>query len=529
MRPEWLRRLSPAYLALPPVIFALLWLGRSSYHYSQELTRRAEERERKDNEALGRKAIDRVEDLIIHADQTLFNLVNLDDPEQFKQLWKNLVYVSPAIEAAVVLDEAREIKQSFTKEKKKDKAARYEKLFREKILTDRDLALEGLPPDEHRHLHKEYDGKYYLLSYTRRDDAGGHAYYVLLKSSIDYIVGEVFKQEFAALRPRKKIEVIDEQGRRVYGEPVGERPDFEAKFPTTLYLWTLRMAPREAALLGASARRSFLTDSVLLGLALSVAFAGVVALVYAHRNERRLGALKSEFIANVSHELKTPLSLIRMFGEMIATGRVRGADVAREYGDIITRESERLSHLIDNVLDFARIERGKEVFEFAVGDLREVVERGLDVYRHRLEREKVRLCTEVAGDLPPVRMDENAMTLVLLNLVENAVRYGVRGREGEEIGVRLDAVDGHVRLSVRDHGPGVPPDEQKRIFERFYRARADRARPSRGSGIGLSLVKHIAEAHGGHVRVESAVGAGSTFTVELPVARAPEESTPARA
>jgi two-component system, OmpR family, phosphate regulon sensor histidine kinase PhoR len=240
---------------------------------------------------------------------------------------------------------------------------------------------------------------------------------------------------------------------------------------------------------------------------------GVVFL--AVRAERRASQLKSDFIANVSHELKTPLSLIRMFGELIATGKHKGEASAREYAGIITRESERLAHLIDNVLDFARLERGKASYSFAEGRLDEVVERALDVLRYRLDKEKMKLRTDLEEHLPAVRMDEDAMTLVLLNLVDNAVKYA---GEGGEIVVRLARAPGGVALSVRDRGPGISVEEQRRIFERFYRATNARARNVRGSGIGLSLVKHIAEAHGGRVYVTSTAGQGSTFTVFVPAA-----------
>ena len=157
-----------------------------------------------------------------------------------------------------------------------------------------------------------------------------------------------------------------------------------------------------------------------------------------------------------------------MFGELLATGKHKGEAMAREYAGIITRESERLSHLIDNVLDFARLERGKASYDFAEGHLDEVVERALDVFRHRLEKEKLRLRTEIEANLPAVRMDEDAMTLVLLNLVDNAVKYA---GDGGEVSVRLRRVPGAVALSIADRGPGIAPDEQRRIFERFYRAR----------------------------------------------------------
>jgi two-component system phosphate regulon sensor histidine kinase PhoR len=198
--------------------------------------------------------------------------------------------------------------------------------------------------------------------------------------------------------------------------------------------------------------------------------------------------------------------------------------MAREYAGIITRESERLSHLIDNVLDFARLERGKASYRFAEGRLEDVVERALDVCRHRLDKEKLRLKTDIEPALPLVRMDEDAMTLVLLNLVDNAVKYG---GDGGEVLVRLRRVPGAVALSIADRGSGIAADEQRRIFERFYRAENARSRNVRGSGIGLALVKHIAEAHGGRVEVKSAPGRGSTFTVYLPAAPlvtpAPEE------
>jgi two-component system phosphate regulon sensor histidine kinase PhoR len=245
---------------------------------------------------------------------------------------------------------------------------------------------------------------------------------------------------------------------------------------------------------------------------------GIGFLLYAIRKERRANQLKSDFIANVSHELKTPLSLIRMFAELLALGKLKTPEKGREYAEIITRESERLSHLIDNVLDFARIERGKAAYDFKMGDLAEVVARGVDVYRFRLEREGVKLRTEIAEALPPIRLDENAMTLVLLNLLDNAVKYGAgEGDAKGEITVRLGEEGGALRLTVADQGPGIEREEQRHIFERFYRARSARGKTSRGSGIGLSLVKHIAEAHGGRVTVDSAPGRGATFIVSLPI------------
>ena len=324
---------------------------------------------------------------------------------------------------------------------------------------------------------------------------------------------------------KRQVAILDEVGRAVYGERQPPTPfQYEAAFGKTLYAWRIQITPRNVAELRAQADTERLLGLLLIPVSTVIIAVGLAVLGLSVRAERRASQLKSDFIANVSHELKTPLSLIRMFGELLATGRHKGETMAREYASIITRESDRLSHLIDNVLDFARLERGKASYRFAEGHLEEVVERALDVVRHRLDKEKLRLRTEIESNLPPVRIDEDAMTLVLLNLVDNAVKYA---GDGGEVSVRLRRVPGAVALVVSDRGVGISPAEQARIFERFYRAESARARNVRGSGIGLSLVKHIAEAHGGRVEVESAVGVGSTFTVYVPAAPvvepAPEE------
>jgi signal transduction histidine kinase len=327
-----------------------------------------------------------------------------------------------------------------------------------------------------------------------------------------------------------RVALIDEQGKeipdKVFGGSVplsNERFIYNEPLGRQLYAFNLRIAPNEETQRGyeANIARQRVLRPLLVVLATIIIAFGMGIVLLSVITERRASRLKSDFIANVSHELKTPLSLIRMFGEMVATGRHKGEETAREYGSIITRESERLSHLIDNVLDFARLERGKASYDFAEADLAPVLERALDVCRYRLDKERLKLRTRVERHLPLVRMDENAMTLVILNLVDNAVKYGA---EGGVVEVALERVPGGVALTVRDWGPGIPGEEQLRVFERFYRAQSARDRNVRGSGIGLALVRHIAEAHGGHVSVESPVppvrggGVGCLFRVYLPAA-----------
>jgi len=373
-------------------------------------------------------------------------------------------------------------------------------------------------PGNFRHLHQLFDGRSVLIAYAAKESESGEEYFVAARMNLNLIAKEWLPEEVRELGGDRKIAILDEVARPVYGQPVTQRDQrflYESSFGKTLYAWRIQTLPKNVEELQAQAETERLLGVLLIPVSTLIIGVGLAIVLLSVAAERRTSRMKSEFIANVSHELKTPLSLIRMFGELLATGKHKGAESGKEYAEIITREAERLSHLIDNVLDFARIERGKASYDFAEGQLDDVIERALDLARYRVEKEKMRLRTEIQPGLPPVRMDENAMTLVLLNLVDNAVKYAA---DGKEIDVRLYRTPGGVTLSVRDRGPGIPLDEQPRIFERFYRARTARDRNVRGSGIGLALVKHIVEAHGGRLAVDSAPGQGATFTVALPAA-----------
>ena len=244
---------------------------------------------------------------------------------------------------------------------------------------------------------------------------------------------------------------------------------------------------------------------------------GVAFVLFAVEKERRLSVLKSEFVANVSHELKTPLAVVRMFSEMLLSERVPTDEKRKEYLRIILLESERLTALVENVLDFARVERGKAAFDFTVGDLGESVLRAAELFRHRAEREGMTLVVEVPPDLPKVRLDPRAFELALINLLDNAAKYA---REGGHVTLSVHREGESLEVRVTDRGPGISREEKRRIFDRFTRGSAAKA-GIRGSGIGLSLVKHIAESHRGYVRVHSEPGAGASFVIRVPVVGEP--------
>jgi signal transduction histidine kinase len=262
-----------------------------------------------------------------------------------------------------------------------------------------------------------------------------------------------------------------------------------------------------------SARRPFRIAAAMIAalglfLALSAAFA-----VLALRREVSLARLKTEFVANVSHELKTPLALIRLFGETLLLDRVRDPAKARGYHEIIVRESERLTHLVNNVLDFASIEAGQKKFDPEPTDLGRLVEDTVAAYRLQLEERGFQVSMEIAPGLPPIEADPDAVGQALLNLLDNAVKYST---DRKEVAVRVERVQGTVRVAVSDRGMGIFPRETRRVFETFYRSPAARRTGTRGSGLGLSLVRHILEAHGGSVELVSAPGKGSTFTLVFP-------------
>ena len=241
---------------------------------------------------------------------------------------------------------------------------------------------------------------------------------------------------------------------------------------------------------------------------------GIILMVRAVIHESEISRMKSDFVSNVSHELKTPLALIRMFGETLDSGIVTEEKDRRKFYSIIRKESERLTHLINNVLDFSRMDAGVKEYDFREADLTEVVRSSLEVYRFQISDNGFKIESEMPDEPLILRIDKDAISQVLLNLFNNAVKYS---DEEKYILVQVRKDSDSALISVRDHGVGISKDEQKKIFDKFYRVSTVMTKQARGSGLGLTLAKHIVEAHGGTIEVESEVGKGSRFTVRLPL------------
>jgi signal transduction histidine kinase len=261
-------------------------------------------------------------------------------------------------------------------------------------------------------------------------------------------------------------------------------------------------------------RRWAIGKAALIGF-VDLLLLGGLYLVYTNvQREVHLARLKSDFVANVSHELKTPLALIRLFAETLELGRVSSTEQARQYYRVINKESHRLTQLINNILDFSRIEAGRKQYRFATVDLCRIVDEVLEAYRFPIEQQGFDLEVVFAEDVPEVQGDAEALSQALLNLLNNAIKYS---KDEKHIKVEVSTQEGRVLVSVVDRGIGVAKADQKRIFEKFFRAEDSLVHETKGSGLGLALVSHIMEAHGGSVELQSAPGRGSTFTLVLPV------------
>jgi signal transduction histidine kinase len=241
---------------------------------------------------------------------------------------------------------------------------------------------------------------------------------------------------------------------------------------------------------------------------------GLVLTKHMVSKEMAVAKLKSDFVSNVSHELRTPLALIRLYAETLELGRINTDEKKEQYYRIIRKESERLTSLINNILDFSRIEAGRKEYEFRETDIAELVRNTLDSYRYQVEQQGFILEENIEPDLPIVYVDREAIARALVNLVNNALKYSDREKF---LSVKLYKETGVVKLEVVDHGIGIERRDQAKIFEKFYRAGDPLVHNTKGSGLGLSLVRHISRAHGGEIEVESTPGRGSKFTLSLPL------------
>jgi signal transduction histidine kinase len=278
--------------------------------------------------------------------------------------------------------------------------------------------------------------------------------------------------------------------------------------------WVLELHPGELSLLQgvlAPGRRVYLVAFVLLA---GILLFGLTLTARVVSREVELARMKSDFVATVSHEFRSPLTAIRQLAAMLGSGQVPSEERRQRYYEVLLQQSERLSNLVESVLASAQLDDRERGLTLEQVDVRTLVEEVTAAAQQRVAHEGFRVVAEVDRSLPPARIHRETIARALANLIDNAIKYSAGSRDVLVRGFRDDA---HLVLSVRDWGAGLHRDEQEKVFERFVRGGDEMTRSVRGSGLGLTLVRKIVEAHGGEVRVDSALGQGSTFTIHLPI------------
>ncbi len=289
------------------------------------------------------------------------------------------------------------------------------------------------------------------------------------------------------------------------------RTDFARDFPP----WSLELyqqSPRLLETLLTSRRGVYLYMFVLLAGILIFGLSLTIRIV---THELELGRMKSDFVSTVSHEFKSPLTSIRQLAEMLQSGRVGSEERRQRYYDVLVEQSERLAALIDNILDFAKMEEGKRRFECETVDVGPLLQDLVATIQQRVSHDGFAVQMKIDTPLPPVRVDRAAITQAIANLIDNAIKYSAGAKD---VYVRGFLEDQYLVIAVQDLGMGIKSEEIDKVFERFYRGGDPLTRAVKGSGLGLTLVRQIVEAHRGSVQVQSEPGRGSTFSIRLPLA-----------
>jgi signal transduction histidine kinase len=334
---------------------------------------------------------------------------------------------------------------------------------------------------------------------------------------------EVLKTSEPAPRENICIAILDDKAHPVALSRPGfqaawKRPFVSTEIGEALPHWEAAVYLLDPGAIGRSAETLKFALGFFIGvLVLAISIGGWLIVMDLNR-QLVLARQKTDFVSNVSHELKTPLTSIRMFTELLSEGRVNDPDKQRSYLAIITSETARLSRLINNVLDFARIDRGEKSYRLEDCDLAGVVRDTVAILRPHLESQGFKVCCEIPDETVRVKGDRDALAQIIVNLVSNAEKYSDGAKE-MSVGLQQNReTNGWVEVRVLDRGPGVPRGCEDKIFEQFYRAHDSLSSGIQGSGLGLTLARQIARGHGGDVVYQPREGGGSCFILRLPLA-----------
>lgn len=349
----------------------------------------------------------------------------------------------------------------------------------------------------------------------------GPAYEVLgllgVKFDEEYLIDNLLSHTIQEMQLSEKTTVVisDLSGTPLLGtKPSGsEVPTvtelFEGNFPP----WRMQFYRGEAASSGIlSIRRSFYFWTILTLIVILIFGSVLIMRTVAH--EMDVLKIKSDFVSSVSHEFKTPLTSIKALVERLQDGKVKDVEKMSQYYSVIAQDTEKLSRLVKNVLDFSKIEEGKVDYDLVETDLALWLVDQVENFQQNEMAKHVHITSNVNRNIPTLAVDQDVMSQVILNLLGNAVKFSP---PGSEIKASLSHDKDEITITITDQGIGIPPDEIDKIFDKFYQGRSAQKLTVKGTGLGLTLVKHIVEAHRGRIEVESTVGTGSTFTIKLPL------------
>ena len=256
------------------------------------------------------------------------------------------------------------------------------------------------------------------------------------------------------------------------------------------------------------------TNLILILILIVILITGVYIVFKNIRKEMELARIKSDFVSNVSHELRTPLALISMFAETLEMGRAASEEKKKEYYTIISKEAARLSRIVNKILSFSRIEAGRKEYHFSKINLNLLVEEVFNSYQFHLKNNGFKFSFLPADAIPEIEADGEAISEAIINLIDNAIKYS---SDKKEISIITGFDQGTAFIEVNDNGIGISEENQKKIFEKFYRVSDGLIHNTKGTGLGLTLVKHIVEAHGGKIKVKSRLNEGSSFILNFPI------------
>jgi two-component system, OmpR family, phosphate regulon sensor histidine kinase PhoR len=511
MKIPFIHKTPAIFIAIGLIVVSTIVLSFVSYRYTVGGENLVETSLDQSNRKLAYSYVEKIEKRIVDNDLVLLGMVDVDDRAQWPEVAAAIKKEDLNVEQVYFLrpDSDYPLYPPYSYEIRNQWGA-FRNCFKVK-----ELDLANKPLDQPHHLHMERPNKYFFATWALKEKRDGTRILVCFQMNFDKIIA-LLDKDLRDLQEGYYVSIVDYENNGVYGQPISRSSKYfsETRFQSTLYKWLLQMVPRRYADIEQQAKNKRLANLYFVILSMSLIFISLAIIYVGWQRDRQLKQLKEDFISNVSHELKTPLSLIRMFSEMLVMGRVSDEAKKLEYYNVIHSESDRMSRLIVNLLDFANLLRGIENKHFETTNISQLVVKALEAYRHEIQKEGFQLNLNVAPDIPDCYADPNAITMAFLNLLDNSVKYS---GDQKHIEVRVRRDNGFVDLSVSDNGVGIPESEQQKIFDKFYRGSDPSVRKVRGSGIGLAITKHVAEMHGGEVLVESAPGKGSTFTLKIPI------------